>query len=612
MSFTLDGQPITAEALAQPVELKPGEHELVVFRGGKKVKRVLFTVTGGRNPSVEYREPDEPDGTDAPGSPKAADPEAGFVSIFNGKDLTGWDAPSRPESFGVDPDGLLTVKGDTPAGGVHWLYTKQQYTDYVLRLEFKFALPNPTGTAAAVAPRAALEKGATGARSQRVRVPLRNHGDAPRTGAVMYTINDAVEPKQPLGELATGTWHALELEVRGPNVRVTINGKPVNDVDLTKIDRTLLAKTERWAEAELDRRKGHIGLMSWRNPVKLRNIRVKDLSADPKGGPAMEPPVTGNPLLRRWVGHTRRASGVWFFPDGKTVLSSQIAGARFDPTMGCSVFSWATDSDKPLPGDLAPRRRENHDRGIVRAAFSRDGRFALYGCVDVTDTVLGHFGRPTLVYVERATGTLLKDIDLSDREIMVTGADLSADGKFALVCPGDGTARVFSTSDWKETRRAEGEFGCFDPTGKWFLTAKGNDLLLWPTVGDGPEARRLKGAQPVSNVCWSPAGRVALACGPKGATVWDTETGTEGVTFTGHTGPVACGAFAPDGKRVVTGSEDKTARLWDATTGKELFRYEDHEAAVTGVAFSPGGGRLATSSLDTRVRLWAVPTAKGP
>ena len=62
--------------------------------------------------------------------------------------------------------------------------------------------------------------------------------------------------------LGAGEWHKVEIEVRGTLVKVAINGKPVNDVDMTKIDRTLLAKVEKWAEADLDRKKGHIGIQS--------------------------------------------------------------------------------------------------------------------------------------------------------------------------------------------------------------------------------------------------------------------------------------------------------------------------------------------------------------
>ena len=52
-------------------------------------------------------------------------------------------------------------------------------------------------------------------------------------------------------------------------------------------------------------------------------------------------------------------------------------------------------------------------------------------------------------------------------------------------------------------------------------------------------------------------------------------------------------AFSPDGKRIVSGSEDQTVRVWDAETGEVVLGpLQSHSSPVYSVAFSPDGKRI--------------------
>ena len=63
-------------------------------------------------------------------------------------------------------------------------------------------------------------------------------------------------------------------------------------------------------------------------------------------------------------------------------------------------------------------------------------------------------------------------------------------------------------------------------------------------------------------------------------------------------------AFSPDGKSVVSASDDKTVRLWDSATGTSLATLKGHSEGVAAVAFSQDGKLVASGSGDKTVRLW--------
>jgi WD40 repeat protein/predicted Ser/Thr protein kinase len=85
--------------------------------------------------------------------------------------------------------------------------------------------------------------------------------------------------------------------------------------------------------------------------------------------------------------------------------------------------------------------------------------------------------------------------------------------------------------------------------------------------------------------------------------LWNLCRGAQLATLMGHQGTVTCAAFAPDGKRLATGSHDGTVKIWDVMAHRCLTTLNVTRFAVWSVAFTPDGKGLMTAS-NQKVEMW--------
>src|SRR6266567_1157002 len=115
----------------------------------------------------------------------------------------------------------------------------------------------------------------------------------------------------------------------------------------------------------------------------------------------------------------------------------------------------------------------------------------------------------------------------------------------------------------------------------------------------------------INGIAWSPDGRILIT--PSNDTtirLWDTQTGQLIRTLMGHSDLVLSVAWSPKGHILASGAADNTIRFWDTKTGQTLQTLTGHSNAILSVAWSPDGRSLASGSEDTTIRLWDFDTGR--
>jgi hypothetical protein len=67
----------------------------------------------------------------------AAEPPPGFVSLFNGRDLSGWEVPAGDNGHWKVVDGVIDYDALSEATGDKSLWTQKEYGDFTLRVEWR-------------------------------------------------------------------------------------------------------------------------------------------------------------------------------------------------------------------------------------------------------------------------------------------------------------------------------------------------------------------------------------------------------------------------------------------------------------------------------------------
>jgi hypothetical protein len=193
----------------------------------------------------------------------ASHSQDGFRSIFNGRDFDGWAGAVGEYEI---KDGAICCQPGK--GGT--IHTKEEYADFIARLEIKLPPGGNNGLA--------------------IRYP--GQGDAAYAGMCELQVLDNedpqykdLDPRQYHGSVygmvaahrsylrKPGEWNFQEVTVQGSKIKVELNGTVILDADVAQV-KQFMGNTPHPGK---DRTRGYFGFAGHNDPVCFRRVQIKRL-----------------------------------------------------------------------------------------------------------------------------------------------------------------------------------------------------------------------------------------------------------------------------------------------------------------------------------------------
>lgn len=189
---------------------------------------------------------------------------AKYDSIFNGTDFTGWDGPI--DQYEVIDGAIVCKKGK---GGN--IYTKEEYSDFAVRLEYKLPPGGNNGLA--------------------IRTPGGKEHVATQAMCEVQILDDTakkyekLDPRQFNGSAygmiaphrgflrSVGEWNFMEATAKGNMLTVELNGTRILEGDLSKVTEF----KDNQDHPGRTRTRGHFGFAGHNDPVAFRKLEIRKL-----------------------------------------------------------------------------------------------------------------------------------------------------------------------------------------------------------------------------------------------------------------------------------------------------------------------------------------------